>query len=76
MHDQTLSCLEIKFDVDEMDDLEGDNLPLDSKIPKKETKQDPRNLGSPELADYYQKSSVGTTVKDEETDMKGKNGSF
>ena len=59
-----------------MDDLEGDNLPLDSKIPKKETKQDPRNLGSPELADYYQKSSVGTTVKDEETDMKGKNGSF
>ena len=76
MHDQTLSCLEIKFDVDEMDNPEENNLPLDSKISKKETKQYTLNLCSTELPPRYPKSSAGTTVKDEETDMKGKDDLF
>ena len=74
MHDQTLSCLEIKFDVDEMDNLEGNNLPLplNSKIPKKETKQGTEKSSLSELAPNYSSSSGVITVKEEVMDVKGK----
>ena len=53
LHDQTLSCLEIKIDVDEMDNLteagEDKMFQFDSKMISKETnypamKVDPSNL--------------------------------
>ena len=48
--DRTLSCLEIKFDADEMENLEGNNPPLppEFKVPKKERKQDTGNSNSTE----------------------------
>ena len=74
LHDQTLSCLEIKFDVDEMDNIDGNNLPLSlsSKIPKNETKQDIGNSSLAELAPNYPSSSGVITVKEEVMDIKGK----
>jgi len=80
--DQTLSCLEIKIDFDEMDNLidtgEEKILPLNSKF----TSNDSKNLpGSKDLNEISpgtlenlsnHSSCTVTTVKEEELDSKGK----
>ena len=80
--DQTLSCLEIKIDFDEMDNLidagEEKILPLNSKFISKDSKNLPGSKDFNEISPgtlenlSNPSSSTVTTVKEEELDSKGK----
>ena len=80
--DQTLSCLEIKIDFDEMDNLidagEEKIHPLNSKFISKDSKNIPGSKDLNEISPgtlenlSNPSSSTVTTVKEEELDSKGK----